>query len=915
MNHVGARWWKFDIHTHTPASADYGLKKGSDVDTDVTPIEWLSAFINKGIECVAVTDHNTGSWIDKLKQAAESLRAEGHEIHVFPGVEVTANSNIHIIGIFDPSKSSQDIAAVVGACKFKGTYGDSNAVAEESAEKVAREIKSHGGIAIPAHIDLPAGMCNLDSHHTIRQLANESDAVEIIFPDRSETKLQKFTSLGLNIPSLIGSDCHRRSEIGRAFNWIKMAKPSIEGLKLALVDGHSSTIRSDSGAEHPNRSSDLLFHAISIENSRYAGRASPLILNFNPWLNSIIGGRGSGKSSLIEFIRIAMDRSRDILSLEAGNEIKSGFESFIKTAGARDADGVMLPNTFISCIYSKGGVYFNIRWSKETNKSEIYRYENENWVEDTGEVYSRFPLKIFSQKQIFDLAKNPDSLIRLIDESDEVNYSDWKSQWSSTKFEFLRLCADKDELSRKLIQKPKLQGELNDIKQKITAIENSGHKDILKKYQNYVSKIEKIEDVKRYLQDASGSLSHIISQYPAPRFDQEMLDKSVPEEAELKIHLDALEQYGSNWVSNIEQEISNLDKELNSFEQKISTSQFFKGADDAKEKYRELVKSLSEKGINDISEYDSLTKRRTELEKQIQELIKLEQEKEKTTKLVNEKYAEIVRLRKDLTLRRQLFLDTHLSGNDSIKIEIHPMCNEDKANDSFRRILGREDAAFASDIFDPDKESGFIYNTIKEIKSEELESIPELIDKRLEVVHRLKEGIFNFRLGHVNGTRIGKRFTDFLEQVERSTFDELNTWFPGDRISIRFKDGNRFKDVSQGSAGQKASTVLSFLLSYGTEPLVLDQPEDDLDNKLIYSLIVSNLQKNKPRRQMIIVTHNPNIVVNGDSEYVVALHSKGQIEVTSQGALQEANVRESVCEIMEGGEAALTQRYKRMIQA
>ena len=172
--------------------------------------------------------------------------------------------------------------------------------------------------------------------------------------------------------------------------------------------------------------------------------------------------------------------------------------------------------------------------------------------------------------------------------------------------------------------------------------------------------------------------------------------------------------------------------------------------------------------------------------------------------------------------------------------------------------------------------------------------------------------MFNFQSGEIQRTKIGKRFSELLANLQPQSFDRLNTWFPDDKLSIRFNDGNRFKDVSQGSAGQKASAILSFLLSYGTEPLVLDQPEDDLDNGLITSLIVTKLHENKLNRQIIVVTHNPNIVVNGDSEYVVALEDRGQINPIASGALQEISVRKNVCEIMEGGEIALQQRYKRM---
>ncbi|MDP3113880.1 MAG: hypothetical protein Q8M98_03795 [Candidatus Cloacimonadaceae bacterium] len=58
---TGARWWKFDIQTHTPASDDYPIKTDS-------PEEWLIAYMKAGIDCVAITDHNSGDWVDKLKQ-------------------------------------------------------------------------------------------------------------------------------------------------------------------------------------------------------------------------------------------------------------------------------------------------------------------------------------------------------------------------------------------------------------------------------------------------------------------------------------------------------------------------------------------------------------------------------------------------------------------------------------------------------------------------------------------------------------------------------------------------------------------------------------------------------------------------------------------------------------------------------
>ena len=102
--------------------------------------------------------------------------------------------------------------------------------------------------------------------------------------------------------------------------------------------------------------------------------------------------------------------------------------------------------------------------------------------------------------------------------------------------------------------------------------------------------------------------------------------------------------------------------------------------------------------------------------------------------------------------------------------------------------------------------------------------------------------------------------------------DALLEWFPHDLVKVEFRRNRNenFQSLERASAGQKTSSILSFLLSHGDEPLLLDQPEDDLDNALISELVVDQIRNNKSRRQIIVVTHNPNIVVNGDAEPGVA---------------------------------------------
>ena len=157
-------------------------------------------------------------------------------------------------------------------------------------------------------------------------------------------------------------------------------------------------------------------------------------------------------------------------------------------------------------------------------------------------------------------------------------------------------------------------------------------------------------------------------------------------------------------------------------------------------------------------------------------------------------------------------------------------------------------------------------------------------------------------------------------EVERDPafLDRLWAWFPEDGLSVEYSrtgDGKDFRPIGQASAGQRSAAMLAFLLAHGAEPLVLDQPEDDLDNHLIYDLVVRQIRANKLRRQIIVVTHNPNIVVNGDAEMLHAMEfaaRQGQCVIAESGSLQERAIREEVCRVMEGGREAFRSRYRRL---
>lgn len=120
--------------------------------------------------------------------------------------------------------------------------------------------------------------------------------------------------------------------------------------------------------------------------------------------------------------------------------------------------------------------------------------------------------------------------------------------------------------------------------------------------------------------------------------------------------------------------------------------------------------------------------------------------------------------------------------------------------------------------------------------------------------------------------------------------------------------------MTQASPGQQTAALLAFVLGHGEEPIILDQPEDDLDNTLIYDLLVRQLRETKPKRQVIVVTHNPNIVVHGDAEFVLSLDAgNGESRKACEGGLQEQKVRDEICTVMEGGREAFKSRYRRIM--
>jgi predicted metal-dependent phosphoesterase TrpH len=149
---VGTRWYKCDLHLHTPASLCF-----KDRDT-ITPEQWVQEAIDKGLHCVAVTDHNTAEWVDKIKLAAQNT-----PLTVFPGVELTcSDSKVHLLILFDINCSTQNVEDFLIKAEIDRThFGLQTAHANLNLEDIANLANDEGALVIPAHIDEFAGLCDV----------------------------------------------------------------------------------------------------------------------------------------------------------------------------------------------------------------------------------------------------------------------------------------------------------------------------------------------------------------------------------------------------------------------------------------------------------------------------------------------------------------------------------------------------------------------------------------------------------------------------------------------------------------------------------------------------------------------------------------------------------------------------------
>ena len=908
----GSKWFKFDFHTHTPASKDYQQQS-----KEITPEKWLKHAMESKLDCVAVTDHNSGEWIDTLRAKNDELRKNIYkpdwyrELTIFPGVEITvgdSSGRVHLLAVFGPDINSQEVTSVLGGCGIQNSFGDPDVSTTNSFIDSVEVINKAGGIAIPAHIYGRKGLLknSLGLTHELERSLKAVIAVEIC--DIQNYGKEMDVQIKMVVDSLAkvgGSDAHYPTKIGQHFSWIKMSRPTIDGLKLALGD-HDFCVKNQ--LDDPNRYSEVYLSELTIRNMKHCGRIpnNSLKIKLHPQFNSIIGGRGTGKSTILESIRIVSRQDQDLDSVP---KVKEDLNKFMQLY---QENGVMLNDTEILLERHRRGKNYQLRWKKDGEGTVLESETPDGWKEfEVGDINDRFPISIFSQRQINELTSNPQGLLGLIDRAHDVDRDSWDLEWKSAKSKFMQLKERRRELLQRLAEEQQIKGRLADVEYDLKYYEEKGHGEVLKEYQKRKQQINGMT-VAPVIKSLEDSIRELASQAELSDFPIHLFDDKDETTTEMKnIHLETARELGKI-VESLNQLADNVNQLRIKRSKKIRNSKFYKVHKNSEAAYTKLIEEYkTRESLFSISLYGQWVQQRNQFQEQLKNLESVRKELKSTEEQIKNIQGEFKKLRDKLLRNRREFLDSIIGKNAFVRMELIQYGDVSTLESDFRSKLNLENDRFKRSISDKENENSILLklDTWEENNLTE-DEIGQLISDIKIITIKIANG-----QRQINDRRFESRLKKLFDE-QPAIFDNFEAWWPEDMLRVKYSQdpsSNKFDNLDRGSAGQKAAAILAFLLSYGDEPLIIDQPEDDLDNVLIYDLIVKGIHESKNHRQVIIVTHNPNLVVNGDSDLVnVMKFQSGQVQLDKQGGLEESDIREDICNILEGGRQAFEKRYKRI---
>ncbi|MCX9012282.1 MAG: AAA family ATPase [Candidatus Methanoperedens sp.] len=868
MGIKGLKFRKIDLHIHTPASKCF---KDKNVEADAI----IQKSIEMRLDAIAITDHNSAEWIDIVKEKAKNT-----PLIIFPGVEITTSEGLHVVALFDINKSRSDIENFLGAIDITSDkYGATDAISKLNAEQVIVKIVERNGLAILAHIDSPKGVFKeLDGISRLK-LFNEAAyaAVECegkclpsdLKKERSFKRIPAFY-LASDNPDPEDAKKHSIEGIGSKFSYFKMDVIDLEGLRQCFAD---SGVRIMLANEVPKYNYPQIV-SLSISD----GFLKDQHLEFMPGLNCIIGGKGTGKSLAVEFLRFALDQaSCDAKILEDhSSKLEKQLGQNHKIMAAFQLENGALYEVTKSYEGFEGGKILCNSQCKNVATGEDYQ----------GDIAALFPILAYSQLEVIKIAEREEAQLELIDKFIETVAFDDTINDLSTK-----LSLNDEKLSESILAKERvadLDVQINTLSTQITNIDELlknptfvelkrlEKKDVaLNKYLSYIN------NVGTQLESTKENLS---------KLTLEEIDTELAEDSEISGAAEIATKAKDITVERLNAIVSEISSLSSSISESISICQVALA-----EKREEHERLLLEKGID-----KNVEKTRVSLDKRKK---KFEEEKKKFQSKVDE-FESLFSERRDLldsldkvhkeyyTKRKEKYEELTGRSHEKLKLEISHRANRSLFKSELKALLK------GAKIREPNIEQ--IVNTL----------LPrDFVD--LILAKRTAELATKVNIAQETSTKIVEK----LWSIEN--FEDIlriqHTCYPEDSPSIKFQkeDGNYYP-LKELSVGQKCTALLIIALLEGKMPVIIDQPEDALDVASVWEDITLKLRGNKENRQFILTTHNSSVAVASDSDKFIVLEAGAhRAGVRATGAIDRNDVRKEVMEHLEGGDEPYLIRQKK----
>lgn len=853
----GMRWLRADFHLHTKADKEFQYS-GSDSDFNRLYVERLEA---ESVSIGVITNHNK---FDREEYKALRKDAKKKNIWLLPGVELSVNdgaNGVHCLIVFDKDKwlgTDDDFINQFLTSVFEGVPNreNENVSCNCNLETILNKLDNHrkdgrDSFVILAHVNQSKGFFKELDGGRIKTIANKELFKKSVLgfqklTDRDTESNCKIWFGGWMPAKVQGSDCKSIDFVGK----VRVSGDIDLKTYIKIGDFNFDALKyALLDKEHRVAEKYQTTAKTYLQSISFSGgKLDGQTIKFSPDLNNFIGIRGSGKSSVLEILRYVL--GIELTDAVADKNYKNELVSYILGSGGK------------ATLEFRGIDGKDYRIEKILGQTPSLYSNNNERLECSLNAVIDIPM-YFGQK---DLSNKKDSFeSELINRMTGTHLDDYRREVKEQEQNVRNWLIELQKLDSATDRIPELEKTIKDAQQKLTFFKENGVEEKLRiqtQYEHDVNtlntKIGKVVEFKYSLSEALSN-KELWAEIKGSKDNTDIFDSVNSLLGEGKLISDVI----NNEVQKLDILLEKLNSELNRLNAKV---------DSMKEEFAKIKRELNSDTVNP-DEFLKINRLLSESNQKLTELKEVEKQREDLRSnllaaldSLNESW------RKEyLALKTNVNRVSSSSANLKIEVEFKGRRNE-----------------FATHFKNLVKGSNLREATIQRV-----------VDKYKDYIE------------------IYKNWDDFKKLIAESAFsyvsDKINndladllTYKVGNKVTIKYKG----KDLSRHSLGQRASALILFLLAQKeTGILIIDQPEDDLDNQTIYDEVIKEIVKLKTDMQFIFATHNANIPVLGDSEKVVACNfeDSSKIEIV-QGSIDTPAIQKSIVSIMEGGEEAFNRR-------